>query len=158
MTSDRNNMNLTSLISTLGIAFEKNQSLVGIGTDLCQIQRIEILFSKWGNKIAKRILSNDEYAQWLNRSRSVQYLAKRWAGKESVVKALGIGFSKGLRWREISILNDENGKPYVEFLGQTRALLRDEYASIDCYISLADENAHALGFCVAVRSSLGEAL
>lgn len=124
--------------------------LIGIGCDLCEVQRMTALVSRWGDKIAARILSPEEKKTWVSTGRKDGFLAKRWAGKEAVVKAIGIGFAKGLRWRDVSILNDENGKPYVEFGGQTQQILSSH--NLQFTISLADEKEYALGFVVALQS------
>ena len=151
MTNDRIQNQLQAFGSQIKTILTQDLEFIGVGTDICEIHRMQRLFSRWNDKIAARILSQDEFDLWLQKNRSIHFLAKRWAGKESVVKAIGTGFAKGLRWREVSILNDENGKPFVEFLGQTKALLQCQHQFIHCYISLADEQASALGFCVAVK-------
>ena len=153
MTNDQLNGQLTFFSQQIQSILCQDLEFVGVGADLCEIQRMQHLFQKWNDKIAVRILSEDEFSLWLSKGRSIPFLAKRWAGKEAVVKAIGTGFAKGLRWREVSILNDQNGKPFVEFLGQTKALLQSKQQLIHCYISLADEQAAALGFCVAVRTT-----
>ncbi|HCK94453.1 MAG TPA: holo-[acyl-carrier-protein] synthase [Gammaproteobacteria bacterium] len=126
--------------------------LLGVGCDICRVGRLEYLYEKWGEKIGVRILSPQEMSIWITKKKSIHFLAKRWAGNKAVVKALGLGFRKGLRWREISILNDKNGKPFVQFTGQTKQLLVSDKQQVKCYISLADEEMQALAYCVAFIS------
>lgn len=151
MIDDRMQAQLQIFGNQIQTLCSRDLEFIGVGADLCEINRMQGLYSKWNDKIAARILSEDEFNLWIAKNRSIPFLAKRWAGKEAVVKAIGVGFAKGLRWREVSILNDENGKPIVEFLGQTKALLQCQQQYIHCYISLADEQPAALGFCVAVK-------
>ena len=136
-------LSATSLISMADF------SVFGIGCDLCAIHRMELLYQKWGEKIGARILSPDELLKWRAKEFNCSYLAKRWAGKEAIVKALGLGFAKGIRWRDISILNNQDGKPIVNITGQTHALFENK--NIQFEISLADEQGHALGFAIAFK-------
>jgi len=124
-------------------------SLLGIGSDLCAFTRFEKLLARRGDAIAKRILSPAEFELWLARHKATSFLAKRWAGKEAIVKALGTGFAQGIRWRDISILNTETGKPYVAFSGVTESLLTTEASQVRCFVSLSDDEGFALGFSVA---------
>lgn len=111
------------LEQNLGFELDQTTRIIGIGSDLCAVSRMEELCKKYGQRFAQRILSAQELVQWEARDYSTSYLAKRWAGKEAVVKSLGSGFAKGLRWREISVLNDMEGKPFIQVSGQTLELL-----------------------------------
>ena len=137
----------------------------GIGCDLVSVQRIQDLYVKHKDRFPCRILSQKEMQVWQGKqarsahaSHLIGYLAKRWAGKEAVVKAVGLGFIKNISWREISILNDEQGKPYVQLEGKTAEFLLSEYqkaygqdkTSFQCLLSLSDEKEHALACCLVV--------
>lgn len=90
--------------------------IIGIGTDIVQIPRIEHIVNKYGSLFQTRILAFKELEQFhqLPEAKKVRYLAKRFAAKEAVSKALGTGIADGLQFRDICIYNDEAGKPYVE--------------------------------------------
>jgi len=136
----------------------KGQSIYGVGCDIVTIARIAALFNRHHDKFAQRILSPVELEVWhakknkgLPLEKLCAYLAKRWAGKEAVVKAAGTGFVKGISWREISILNNDNGVPQVS-LHNTTAVNLGKNKQLHYLISLSDEKEHALAFCIAVYS------
>ena len=91
--------------------------IFGIGTDVVEIQRIKKIDSL--DKFAKKILSINElkFFQSLANSKRVYYLAKQFAGKEAIAKAIGIGISKDSNFAEIEILRNKNGKPYFMPIG-----------------------------------------
>ena len=132
---------------------QQGGQLHGVGCDLVSLERITQLLEKRGERFPQRILSEEEFVVWSSKKpiEQAKYLAKRWAGKEAVVKAAGSGFVKGTSWREISILNDENGKPFVLIKGDTAETFKFENGKRDFYISLSDDAGMALAFCVAVN-------
>ena len=141
------------LDETLQKKLSQDAVLEGVGCDLVSIDRIEKLIEKHGEKFPQRILSSSEIEIYNQKKdqHKVEYLAKRWAGKEAVVKAAGSGFVSGTSWREISILNDENGKPLVMIEGNTAKTLEFESKQRQYFISLSDDAGMALAFCVVVR-------
>ncbi len=120
----------------------------GIGTDLVEIARIASLYERFGDRFAKRILSADEYAIFVRQHYSIPFLAKRFAGKEAVAKALGTGIGAQVAFTDISITNEPNGRPTVELLGNAHALLK-ELNIKHLAISLSDEKHYALAFAIA---------
>ncbi|MDX1950486.1 MAG: holo-ACP synthase [Rickettsiales bacterium] len=93
--------------------------ITGIGTDIISISRIEDAFKKFGDKFAERILSDEELEIFIKRkneknNQQINYLAKRFAGKEAISKAIGTGIGGDISFKDISILNDEKGKPFVK--------------------------------------------
>ncbi len=91
--------------------------ILGVGIDLLDKERIKKIFYKLENRIINRFLSKKEKDIFLNFNndiKKINFIAKRFSAKESFVKALGIGIGRGLERQNISILNDEFGKPYIE--------------------------------------------
>lgn len=87
----------------------------GIGTDIIEIDRLEKILSKYGNKFLSKFFSQEEI-DYCKRSRNIgERLAGRYAAKEAVAKALGSGFSSKLGWQDLKILNTPEGQPYVVF-------------------------------------------
>lgn len=128
-------------------------TLFGIGTDIVQVARIKKVVERHGEAFAKRILSANEHAQYqsLSEHQKIHYLAKRFAGKEAVAKALGVGISKGILFKEISITNNELGQPQVTYLGEAQAyVLKQEITQT--LISLADEQDFAVAFVSVLKS------
>ncbi len=119
----------------------------GIGTDLVDIARIAALYERYGERFVKRILSQEEYVLF-KEHQSIAFLAKRFAGKEAVAKALGTGLGAQVAFTEISITNLENGKPVVKLLGKASVLLT-ELSIREILISLSDEKHYALAFAIA---------
>jgi holo-[acyl-carrier protein] synthase len=119
--------------------------IVGIGTDLVHIPRMEALLLKHGDTFAERILAESEFVIFQQSKKPAAYLAKRFAAKEAAAKALGTGFRDGLSLRHISVANDNNGKPELHFSGRAEHLL-DELSIGRSMISLSDENDYAIAF------------
>lgn len=84
----------------------------GIGTDLLEIARIEKALGR-SEKIARRILTDNELAEFSQSTQAARYLAKRFAAKEALVKALGTGIGNGVGWQHIEITKDALGKPLI---------------------------------------------
>jgi holo-[acyl-carrier protein] synthase len=122
-------------------------SIRGIGTDLLDQSRIVSIVEKQGERFAKRILTTEELAVWTSRDCSVNYLAKRFAAKEAISKALGTGIAKGIGFQQMAITSDGLGKPVVTLTGQ--ALIRaKELGGEQVMLSLSDEGEMILAFAV----------
>lgn len=116
--------------------------IYGIGTDLCEVNRIKQSIEKYGEKFVKRVFTPTEiaYCDTYNDKKYVHYAA-RFAAKEAFSKAIGTGFTKGFKLNEVGIVNETSGKPNIELFG----LLNEKYSHLKAHISLShtDENAHA---------------
>lgn len=114
-----------------------------IGVDIIELARIEKAVNRWGERFFRRIYTETELK--LCRSR-IGPLAVRFAGKEAVMKVLGTGV-RGVDWREIEILSERSGKPFVRLHGKARekaaALGLGELA-----VSLSDSRDYAVAFVV----------
>ncbi|WMS88581.1 holo-ACP synthase [Pleionea litopenaei] len=122
--------------------------IVGIGTDIVEIKRVEKSFKQFGERFAQRILSAQELESKSFTHQPVHYLAKRFAAKEAIMKALGTGLAKGVRFDDFSVLNDENGKPYVDVSGEALVLM-DSLSIKTIHISISDEEKQAIAFAIA---------
>ncbi len=98
--------------------------IVGIGLDLVKRSRIEDALAKHGERFTNRIFTEGEQAYAGPKKQWPLHYAGMWAVKESTVKALGTGFSGGIRWRDIDVGHDDRGKPTVTLSG--KALERAE--------------------------------
>lgn len=120
-----------------------------LGTDLLDQRRIAQVFARHGERFAYRILTPHEIMQWQQRECAINYLAKRFAAKEAVAKALGTGIAKGVGFQQIQITSDALGKPLVELSG--RALERaHELHATEVLLSLSDEGEMILAFAALV--------
>ncbi len=122
--------------------------IVGLGTDIVEIARIEERIPAAGDeallscRLAKRVLTEAEFALFVGSTQPSRYLAKRFAAKEAAAKALGTGIGRGVSFQHIEVSNNPNGAPLVTltegaaerlaYLGGTRA-----------HISIADEKHYA---------------
>ncbi len=124
--------------------------IVGIGTDIVEIQRIDRLWQKRGDAFATRVLSEVEMLELQGHAQPEKFLAKRWAAKEAIAKALGTGFTQGVSFTEMTIGHAVTGQPEVVLAGVTRDVaLR---LNVDSWsISLSDENHYAVAFVVAEK-------
>tara|TARA_R110000787_G_scaffold117131_2_gene227641 strand:+ start:801 stop:1181 length:381 start_codon:yes stop_codon:yes gene_type:complete len=122
-------------------------SVVGIGTDIVDIRRIAKMSDNAQQRLAKRILTPNEYQCYITLKQPERFLAKRWAGKEAVAKALGTGIANGVSFQHIEIISLTSGQPTLELSLQALALAENLGASI-WHISLSDEVKYATAFVV----------
>ena len=121
--------------------------VLGVGTDLVDVLRIEQSISKQGARFAQRILSENECSEYEHAKRKDVFLAKRFAIKEAVAKALGTGFSEGVSWRDIELSHDTLGRPLAHLCGG--ALSRFEVLGAESlHVSLSDEGHLVSAFAV----------
>jgi len=119
--------------------------IFGIGTDLTHIPRMHDLLEKYDDKIAKRILSDHEFECFQKSTQPAAFLAKRFAAKEAVAKALGTGFRDGLSLRHIEVRNNNLGCPELVFYKVAQNLI-EHFGISKALISLSDEGDYALAF------------
>lgn len=124
--------------------------IIGIGTDIVHIPRIEALLVKHGNTIAKRILSDAELAQFQQAKLPAAFLAKRFAAKEATAKAFGSGFRDGLSLKHITVSNDASGKPELSFNGQGEQQIQQLKVS-KAMLSLSDDGDYAIAYVTLVE-------
>lgn len=116
-------------------------NIFGVGIDIVEIQRIKETYSRYGERFARKILSNSELRNFYNNKNKISFLAKRFAAKEAVGKALGVGIKNGSILKNIEIKNDLNGKPFVN-INNIKKLNMTEKKEI--HISLSDEKKYAV--------------
>lgn len=125
--------------------------IVGIGTDLVKIARIEEAIGRHGERFPARILGVEEMAKYRRRSerhpaRGLRFLATRFAAKEAFSKAIGLGMRMPMAWRRMQTLNDPSGRPIV-VLGDE---LADWFAERRwrAHISITDEAEYAAAYAI----------
>jgi len=98
--------------------------ILGIGSDLIDVRRIERTIERHGERFLERIFTPVERAKAEGRTRRVETYAKRFAAKEACAKALGTGFSRGVFWRDLGVVNEPSGKPTMVLTGGAGERLR----------------------------------
>ena len=126
--------------------------IVGIGTDLVEIDRIEQAMARFGDRFAQRILGPDEWKRFVARRqrsavRGLAFLATRFAAKEAISKALGLGMRMPMTWRAVEILNAPSGAPQA----RPRGALADHIAErgLVLHVSVTDERQMAMAYAIA---------
>jgi holo-[acyl-carrier protein] synthase len=98
--------------------------ILGIGSDLIDIRRIERTLARFGERFVERVYTPVERARAERRRNRVQTYATRYAAKEACAKALGTGFRRGVYWRDIGVVNRPSGQPTIELTGGALARLK----------------------------------
>lgn len=123
--------------------------IFGIGTDIVHVERMQKNIDKYGDKFVRRILTESEFAEYQKLDRGANFLAKRFAAKEAMAKAMGTGFSGGLSLQHIAVEHDAMGKPLLRLSGKAEELLSTEKIR-QTHLSLADEKDYAVAFVTLV--------
>jgi holo-[acyl-carrier protein] synthase len=130
--------------------------IYGIGTDICDIRRIQTTVSHHGERFARRILGASELAVWHERTqrspaRGVRYLATRFSAKEAFSKAIGLGLTQPMRWSLCEILNAPGGAPQIILHGPLLAWFA--MRGLSAHISLSDEAAYAVAYVLVTQNT-----
>ncbi|MCE5210254.1 MAG: holo-ACP synthase [Deltaproteobacteria bacterium] len=94
--------------------------ICGVGIDLVENSRLEIIIEKWDQKFLKRVFSEREIQYCKRHVHSTTHYGARFAAKESFLKALGIGLGEGVKLSEIEVANGKNGKPDLALYGEAK--------------------------------------
>ena len=120
--------------------------IFGIGTDIVSIDRIKKSIKN--QKFLNRVYNKKEISKCRKILKFDHCFAKRFAAKEAFSKALGTGISKGINFKEIIVLNEKNGKPFIRVLGITKRIVEKKIKKkkYKISLSLSDEKNYAVAF------------
>ena len=120
--------------------------IYGNGIDIIDINRIRSVINKYGNRFKKRCFSILEIERSEKRSNSVESYAKRYAAKEACAKALGTGLARGVFWKDIEVVNNQYGKPFIKLHGVAKEIFKNmtKTSNPQVEISLSDEKKYAI--------------
>jgi holo-[acyl-carrier protein] synthase len=126
--------------------------IYGIGIDLIEIARVEAAYARFGERFARRILTERELERYHSRrarsdTRGIAFLATRFAAKEAISKALGLGMRTPMTWRAVEVVNDASGRPLAFALGDLRAYMQRRRLRL--HVSLTDERSMATAYAIA---------
>jgi holo-[acyl-carrier protein] synthase len=125
--------------------------IFGIGTDVCDIRRIESTVARRGDRFAQRVLGPEELQVFEARRqrvavRGLRFLATRFAAKEAFSKAIGLGIRSPMTWRACQVLNEPSGKPVLYLSGELLAWFNARH--LVAHVTMTDETDYAAAFVV----------
>ena len=125
--------------------------ILGIGSDLVNINRISAVLERHGDRFKHRVFTKVEQSKADRRKDVAGTYAKRWAAKEACSKALGTGLRMGIRWKDMSVRNLNTGQPVMSLTGWAEKRLREitpDGHSAVVHVSLTDDHPWAQAFVV----------
>jgi holo-[acyl-carrier protein] synthase len=131
--------------------------IIGIGSDVIDIRRIERTLNRFGERFTSRVFTDIERSKSDRRLERAASYAKRFAAKEACSKALGTGFAKGVYWRDLGVVNEPSGKPTMVLSGEARRhldrLVPDGHRPV-VHLTVTDEYpyAHAHVIIYAIKA------
>ena len=128
-------------------------NVIGIGTDIIECLRIDQMIERHGEIFLRRVYTPLEVDYCNSRKAATQHFAGRWAAKESVLKAMGTGWAKGISWRDIEVRNDERGRPSITLSGGAQEVC-ESLGVLTMHISISHCRSHATAYALAVGDEL----
>ena len=125
--------------------------IIGIGSDIIDIRRIERSVERFGDRFLNRVFTDVERAKAQSRRRAIDTYAKRFAAKEACAKALGTGIYRGVTWRMMEVVNLKGGKPTLNLSGAAAdrlAALTPAGMTPHIHVTLTDDHPWAQAFVV----------
>jgi holo-[acyl-carrier-protein] synthase len=125
--------------------------IYGIGTDICDLRRIQATFERKGERFAEKVLGPAEILVFRHRlarvpARGIRYLGTRFSAKEAFSKAIGLGMRTPMTWRGCEILNHPSGQPYIRLHGELAAWF--DARGLRAHVTVTDESDSAASFVV----------
>jgi holo-[acyl-carrier protein] synthase len=126
--------------------------IFGVGIDIIEIERIAASYARFGERFARRILGAREFERFEARRarsevRGLAFLSTRFAAKEAVAKALGLGMRLPMRWHAVEILNDPSGRPFTSVHDDLKRFV--ERHRLRLHVSLTDAEQTAAAYAIA---------
>lgn len=125
--------------------------ILGIGTDLANIDRIQGTLDRFGDRFRNRVFTEVEQSKAERRADVAGTYAKRWAAKEACSKALGTGLAMGIAWKDMSVTNLRTGQPVMHVTGwaadRLKEMTPEGYEAI-IHVTLTDDHPWAQAFVV----------
>lgn len=125
--------------------------ILGVGTDLANIERIAGVLDRHGDRFRNRVFTETEQRKSESRKDTAGTYAKRWAAKEACSKALGTGLRMGIAWKDMAVRNLRTGQPVMEVSGWAAERLRDmtpKGHEAIIHVTLTDDHPWAQAFVV----------
>lgn len=132
--------------------------ILGIGTDLANIDRVASTLERFGDRFRNRVFTETELAKAARRRDEAGTLAKRWAAKEACSKALGTGLRMGISWKDMAVSNLRTGQPVMAVTGwaaKRLAAMTPPGCEAIIHVTLTDDHPWAQAFVVIEARPLG---
>ena len=124
--------------------------VIGLGIDTVSVQRIDKMIVQYGERFLDRVFTDNEKSYCRTYTQSVERFAGRWAAKEAVLKALGVGIAQGVCWKEIEIDAGADGAPSVRLAGTAGQFSLDSGVS-RVLVSISHCSGHCVANAFAIR-------
>ena len=124
-------------------------NLIGIGTDIIEVARIGEMIEKHDELFLRRVYTPLEIEYCGGRKSALQHYAGRWAAKEAVLKALGTGWSRGIKWTDMEVSNLMGGKPELRIHG-VASDIAEEMGIQEMQISISHCQSYAVAYVIAI--------
>ncbi|HEY0564658.1 MAG TPA: holo-ACP synthase [Terriglobales bacterium] len=121
--------------------------IVGIGTDICEVQRIRQAIARFGDRFLRRCFTPHEIAYCQSKANSVERFAARFAAKEAAMKAIGTGLSRGVSWQDFNVGRAPGGRPVLELSGRA-AQIATGLGTIRTHLSITHVPEQAVAFVI----------
>jgi holo-[acyl-carrier protein] synthase len=121
--------------------------IIGIGVDLVHVSRMRSVAERWRDRFLVRVYTETERRDCLRRVSPYASLAGRFAAKEAILKALGTGWTAGIRWVDIQVANDDAGRPVASVSGRVDDLMRAAGVTA-IHVSLSHDGDYAIAHAI----------
>jgi holo-[acyl-carrier protein] synthase len=132
--------------------------ILGVGTDLANIERIQGTLDRFGDRFRNRVFTEIEQRKSERRADTAGTYAKRWAAKEACSKALGTGLRMGIAWKDMSVSNLRSGQPVMHVTGwaaRRLASMTPPGHEAIIHVTLTDDHPWAQAFVLIEARALG---
>lgn len=122
-------------------------SILGLGTDVVEIARMQQIYAAHGERLARRLLSEQEYCAFASAAKPAALLARRFAAKEAAAKALGCGIGAQASFHDLIVAHDDAGAPQLVLRGPA-AIRAQQLGVSSAHLSISDERAYAMAVVI----------
>ncbi len=119
----------------------------GIGIDIVNMERMKGIMSRWGEIFLNRVFTDKEITWCKKRVRPYECFSLRFAAKEAFLKAIGLGLRRGIRWKDIEITSDPNGKPLFNFYRKAKDILDSSHIQ-NVFLTLSHDKPYAVAHVI----------
>jgi holo-[acyl-carrier protein] synthase len=121
--------------------------IVGSGIDIAEVERIERSIARFGKRFTERIFTADEIRYCESKANKAERYAARFAAKEAGMKAIGTGWSRGVRWRDIEVQRLPGGRPTIAFHGKAGEFFA-KLGGVRAHLSITHTKHTAMAFVI----------